>query len=210
MNQYYKNAFCVIAATMSEDVTKGFLMPNVADPLSSKLAPADDVRPPADLKHQIPFFGRDGEAGYLILETNPTFYSAGIAPLNRRCWALQERLLCPRILQFTTSSSFSLQCNFAERFAGHITPDHNEISESHHLIQPNGLDGSNQRSDGTSWVLHDSWLRIVSAYATMAVSDPSDYLMAIAALAEEYHYWYPALGGYLAGHWAGRLHYSLD
>jgi hypothetical protein len=108
MNQYYRNAFCVIAATMSKVVTEGFLMPNLFGPLSFNLPPADNNTPQADFKHQVPFFSPDGEARFLILEANPPIYNAKDAPVNRRCWALQERLLCPRILRFTTLSSFSL------------------------------------------------------------------------------------------------------
>ena len=44
----------------------------------------------------------------------------------------------------------------------------------------------------------------------MRISVPGDFLIAIAALAKEYHSWNPALGRYLAGHWAEHLEYSLD
>jgi hypothetical protein len=134
MNQYYKNAFCVIAATMSEDVMEGFLKTDVAGPLSSNIPPPDDITPQADLKHQVPFFSPDGEAGFLFLEANPTPFDGVFAPLNRRCWALQERLLCPRILRFTTPSSFSLLCNFTERFAGNTSYGATSSDEIHRMI----------------------------------------------------------------------------
>ena len=187
MNQYYKNAFCVIAATMSEDVMEGFLMTNVAGPLSSNIPPPDDITPQADLKHQVPFFSPDGEAGVLFLGANPTPFDGDFAPLNRRCWALQERLLCPRILRLPTTSSFSLQCNLTERFAGNITYGVTSSDDIHRMIQPKGIDRPTQESDITSTEIHDSWLGIVNAHTKMRISVPGDFLIAIAALAEEYH-----------------------
>jgi hypothetical protein len=103
MNQYYKNAFCVIAATMSEDVMEGFLKTDVAGPLSSNIPPPDDITPQADLKHQVPFFSPDGEAGFLFLEANPTPFdgvlhlsTGGVGPCKKGSFVPEYSALLPR------------------------------------------------------------------------------------------------------------------
>jgi hypothetical protein len=78
------------------------------------------------------------------------------------------------------------------------------------MMQPKGIEGATQKLDATPTEIHNSWLSLVARYAEMDISVPGDYLIAIAALAEEYHSRNPALGRYLAGHWAGHLQYSLD
>jgi hypothetical protein len=216
MSEYYRNAYCVIAASASHGADEGFLKPWYRSrrfPMFGKLA--DVIR--SELN--VPFLGPDGERGTIALNiTSPDVYLANKNPLSQRAWALQERLLCSRYLHFPVDQGFALQCDHEEQFAGKIVYDSSPDYAGHQarcgrsrMLQGTPLeDGSAFAVPDLPIEVNEIWRTMVEEYSSMKLSFSSDKLVAIAALAESYHRNYDRNpGSYFAGHWRGELVESL-
>ena len=122
MHDYYRNAFCVIAASAGKDAADGFLNLRHESPEqpASNVGSAHTVDSAIDVR----FLGPMGARGKLTLtNTKTTKYSLGRLPLAQRSWAFQECLLCAQYLYFPIKQGFALQCDHGEQFAGSIEAD---------------------------------------------------------------------------------------
>ena len=217
MSDYYRNAYCVIAASASHGAGEGFLKPwhrSRRFPMFGKLE--DVVRSELD----VPFLGPAGERGTITLNiASPHVYQAEQNSLSKRAWALQERLLCSRYLHFPVEQGFALQCNHEEQFAGNIVYG-TSLTRADHASRRGRLrmlQGTHFEDGGAFAVtdlqieVNEIWRRIVDEYSSMKLSFTDDKLVAIAALAESYHrHREENLGSYFAGHWRGELVESLS
>jgi hypothetical protein len=217
MSEYYRNAYCVIAASASHGADEGFLKPwhrSRRFPMFGKLA--DVVRGELD----VPFLGPAGERGTITLNiASPDVYQADQSPLFERAWALQERLLCSRYLHFPVEQGFALQCDDEEQFAGKIVYSNNLQDAGHEARRGRiRMLQVTQIEDGDTFAVPDKpievneiWRRMIEEYSAMQLSFTGDKLIAIAALAESYHKHHEENpGSYFAGHWRAELVESLS
>ena len=208
MSDYYRNAFCVIAASRAKASTEGFL-DLAADTTTMSDFPGghnNEIGGKDARSVEIASFGPHGTEDLLVLEDRPTHYYPDDDPLSQRAWTLQEHLLCPRVLRFPYPGGFAMQCEEGEHFHGKI---YYEYYEHKRLLRrsPQKLDADSL--DPTTSDVHESWLNVLGNYGQMLLSNPEDKLTAIASLAEEYSRRNPELGRYLAGHWETFLTKSL-
>ena len=132
-------------------------------------------------------------------------------PLSRRAWAVQERLLAPRTVQFTANSVY-LECH-----SGTVS----DIDAFNHYKIRKGI--SNEVSDwAADGVLAGShgrpnrelcsrrWQKVVKIYTEAQLTHESDKLIAIAGLARFFQdLWPNPTTTYLAGLWSFNLGYWL-
>ena len=130
------------------------------------------------------------------------FWRANIsdAPLSKRAWAFQERLLSPRILHFG-STQMSWECmefSSCETFPEGVRetmPQLGFFFEKRNLFDP------------TRGFSIDMWENLVSHYTNCAMTVPSDIYMAFAGLVEEIHSL--TTDEYCAGLWRKELEEQL-
>ena len=83
MDKIYQNTFVTISATNALSVYSGFLNHEYYDTSS----------------HRLPLLYPDGSTGHAFIGEDPWYH---IDPLDRRAWALQERYLSRRLLDYTS------------------------------------------------------------------------------------------------------------
>jgi hypothetical protein len=132
------------------------------------------------------------------------------APLNRRAWVVQERLLSPRTLHFG-SNQLLLECYESaayESFPGRIPAKvlSYDVKQCFPL-EPNPEKGHLELSDDQKILLSSSWGDLVSVYTTGNLSHEKDKLVAISGLAERFKELYQ--DEYLSGLWKGNFVHHL-
>jgi Heterokaryon incompatibility protein (HET) len=132
------------------------------------------------------------------------------APVNRRAWVLQERLLAPRVLHFC-KDQIAWECRHVdaaeclpygvstmELKAGTVK----ERARLKALIQedygppvlaPNPIE--------KSFAAHENWKRVVERYSTTGLTKPEDKLIALAGIAELISRGIGPKVAYVAGMW---------
>lgn len=177
MSSVYGNSFLNVAATGASDGTKGLFM-NPKDSRRSFRAWASVVGGlEATSFHCIPL------QGYTTSITD--------APLLQRAWVVQERLLSPRTLHFTSSQLF-WECNTviaSEAFPKALHPGFLALQMSAVPSWPKQPLGNCQ------------WHDIVELYSACKLTFGTDKLSAIAGVAREMQK--ACKGDYMAGLWAG-------
>ncbi|KAN0099529.1 hypothetical protein V8E51_013304 [Hyaloscypha variabilis] len=158
MPQVYGNATVTIAASRASGVEEGFLQER----------PIIGLENP-DAVFVLPYRSRDGQLGSTVIVPRPMVPPIGVQPLDLRAWALQERLLSPRVLDFgrhqtswfyqTHSSAKELPTDgFQARTT--LLPNRNEILES--------------------------WHDVVSVYSRRALTQSADRPLAISGIATRF------------------------
>ena len=127
-------------------------------------------------------------------------YSVDEAPVNRRAWVLQERMLSRRILHFT-SNGLAWECGqlTAHRDApnGFKNPHPNKFRKERCTLEGN-FDGCLDQID--YW---NRWIDVVKKFTQCGLTQPSDRLVALSGIAT---YFKPFVSGdYLAGLWRDDL-----
>ncbi|KAH9853348.1 heterokaryon incompatibility protein-domain-containing protein [Lenzites betulinus] len=124
-----------------------------------------------------------------------------LEPIDQRAWCLQELLMSPRSLVFT-STSLELMCQTATQFAGSF---YYALDPQPRLPDALFLPTPSPPLDHTSRALIDkSWGMIVHEYTGRSTTEPSDRLVACAAIAEAFHRQLRP-SDYLAGLWRHSL-----
>jgi Heterokaryon incompatibility protein (HET) len=88
MGEYFRSAYCTIAATSAKNAKEGFL--ECRSDIEWVKVPSTSESPPWDFCGAIDDFHRDVEE----------------ADLNKRGWVLQERVLSRRIIHFTSTQAY--------------------------------------------------------------------------------------------------------
>ncbi|KAI0655306.1 heterokaryon incompatibility protein-domain-containing protein, partial [Cubamyces menziesii] len=194
MRDVYRHAFLTIDAGSAARVSDGFLQVRRLNPEPSACLPF--ILPSHD--HRVDQSASNTRVGM-------TYWVRSDDPLKFRAWCLQERLLSTRSLVFT-SQTLQLRCHTHTQNVGGAYHDGlNDVPRlPEAILRPTRhiLRGSGEWKE----ICH-RWRNIVGDYTQRSLSNPSDKLVALSALAELFA---PTLGpDYLAGLWRDTLLYDL-
>lgn len=179
MDKVYKSALCNIAATAGGNSTRGCF----------------STRRPELLELTKVYFQWDLPAlprGFYDIAYTDWYTDVGTAPLNKRAWVLQERILSHRVLHFTGSQIY-FECN--EGIYSEVSPSRSLVRKN--LKQAFSLRGiltiqeplheslsATEFSQRGNEIMH-SWHNTLSFYRRMQLTKEEDKLIAIAGLAKE-------------------------
>lgn len=182
MKEYYRNSYLTISALQSPDSHHGILIP-LRPKKSVKLASEENLY----LRPRLP-------------DHREVFLNA---ILNRRAWALQERLLSTRIVHYGNQEIF-WEClsgtarqgsavEFTERLdvSSIVTSEGEDFKRILTYLMTNGLKESHE--------IPPIWYRLVTQYSRRQLTRASDRLPAISGLASTMHD--ATRHTYLAGIW---------
>ncbi|KAL8652101.1 MAG: hypothetical protein Q9226_004405 [Calogaya cf. arnoldii] len=210
MSNVYKYAHCSIAATASESDMSGLF--RTRDPLIGLPMRFDFADITCDLAEE----GKKNalEGAYNIhLERTWAYEMDMDAPLAKRAWVVQERLLAPRVLHFAETQLY-WECNELhaceswpegmpqEQFTNVDLKANNPFNLQRELLNAN-VEYTAFRSSSQVQRSFHVWAQIVQTYSQGQLTQEGDKLVAISALAREMK---PLMQcRYLAGHWESDL-----
>lgn len=191
MRDVYQNAFCNIAATGSRDSHTGLFFER--DP---SLIPVGKIRALWD--------GSLPQGDFYLYPQKIWATGVSSAPLNRRAWVVQERLLARRVLHFGSRSLFFECCEHeaCETFPRGLPP-------APHRGSMNQFKRIYTIKNGFTNGLRDleayrRWNAVVSAFMNSELTNPSDKAISIAGIAEEFQL-HVIKEPYIAGMWRSIL-----
>jgi Heterokaryon incompatibility protein (HET) len=200
MSDIYSNAVCSIAATASSDPHQGLFR---------------DRDPVLVASCRIQASWVDGKSRLLgIKETDPQKNQVLRAPLNRRAWVLQERLLSKRLLQFGNEQVFwqCLQLDACESQPGgifnffgvdHSFKDYSQFPRHNFFRLAKSDLGLCESLLGDRDYYISLWQYIVIHYTMAHLTKRNDKLIALAGLVDVLGTLYK--DKYLAGLWLTHL-----
>ena len=163
MLDVYSNAWLTIAVTGFPDGLKGMF--STRPPNFDKRLPSFTIKSSSSDTPTV------DTANYSCLDTNQWTEQVESAPLNRRGWVVQERVLSPRILHFGKSQIF-WECN------------QNQASETYATGLPHSVRiGSLNKTDRGVNTVFPEWKVIIEAYSHGALTKQTDKLVAISGIA---------------------------
>jgi len=128
-------------------------------------------------------------------------YESNGLPLLKRAWALQERLLSPRLVHFTDNElvwecleAFTCECSkidIKDHYRGRKKADVASKLAAHAPLEE----------------IDSQWQEIISSYSAMSLTFPNDIFPALQGLAKTVP---PKMGTYLAGLWSATLLENLS
>lgn len=128
------------------------------------------------------------------------------APLGKRAWVVQERVLAPRIVHFSSNQILWECCQ--ERAAEYLPAD--AVDGDGELKKTTPYPGTTEGQDPNRIWVHRNWASLVEKYSSCSLTVQSDKLIAISGLARR------ACGqlgltpqDYVAGLWKSNLIYGL-
>lgn len=200
MKDVYQNSLCNIASTGASNTEESMFVER--DPLM--------VQPCMMTTDWSVFASNKG----IVVEQE--FWEAGVsdAPLNRRGWVIQERLLAPRVLHFGKEQLFweCHEIDACETFPRGVPPMFSEYVTTRFKGLDPDIDGERLRKQAERHVPdldHDLrpyfvWHQILSAYRKCDLSNNEDKLIAISGIVKAMR---KQLDGdeYLAGLWRRHL-----
>lgn len=194
MLNVYRNSYCNISATAASDSERGLYFGRDPQCLWEDEINLNTEGIPGLQQKQTHYLGNEPLIRRCSIQ-DLSFWDRIVedAPVNRRAWVLQERLLSPRVLHFCQDQLAweCRQCDAAECLPlgiSHFELEGSEVREGARLKalipeeygpQPIGIDLM-QISRAT----HEDWKRIVEKYSTASLTKPQDKLIAIAGIAE--------------------------
>ena len=175
MSQIYENSHVTLSADKSEDAYEGCFATSKSSHMSRIIS----------------FRNRSNEPYQLHYREN---IGSSAAPLDRRGWAFQERILSKRIIKFM-EQELEWECAGGRK------------CECDHIAWrvPEALSRKLQECPSISEV-EKNWQSIVIQYTLRSLTYPSDIFPALQGLAKLVS---PRMGRYLAGHWEASLTDSL-
>lgn len=193
MANIYQDALVTIAATNVSRCTESFL--------SRRCRPRSEI-----FIGDLPWSCGDGSFGKVALHCQD-MYSADQEPLNKRAWTLQERLLSPRVLSFS-SQQLVWECQTA-RYTDGGNPGSSYIMGTNRLesyIFSPLTTAMTERSPDALFI-HYTWIEAVMDLSRRKITEESDKLPAISGVAQRMH----LITGdkYLVGLWKASLHSEL-
>lgn len=199
MHHVYRSALFNIAATGAEDSSVGLFFDR--DPLLVTAGVVSASWNGPLRKGSFHFYSND-------------IWSHGVnnAPLSKRAWVVQERILSRRNLHFGAQSLF-FECHELE--ANETLPEGlpsvvfnvrrwtNRMKNIHFSSEDQTVQTANRHDD----FLLTNWHKIVNAYMKCDLTDPNDKVIAISGLAQEFQC--KNHDTYLAGLWESHLSKQL-
>ena len=192
MDQVYSNGYCNIAATGAVDSSKGLFFPRNPDMLQlpSLELPADIFIPTRDM------------AIYALFNRSDLAAEFDRAPLLRRAWVVQERLLSPRVLHFGPRQ---LMWECCKMFATETLPRGVPTGVMWKNATFKQLDRYLVPND--PWAFHRFWNNVIETYSACFLTKATDKLVALAGMANGFSLL--AEGDYVVGMWRDHLVPSL-
>ncbi|OJT13608.1 hypothetical protein TRAPUB_9844 [Trametes pubescens] len=231
MHDIYRYAHLTIVAASAERATQGFLqdrpsppqmdisnpltggdftIPFICPPLKSAGGPGDHTGAIAATTQQVGTIHITPHHSHTEVTNTPDswLYSADEGPITTRAWCMQEYLLSPRVLVFTSKTlHFRCQTTIQNNVGNSLC----EVLSESRLPDTLMLPGPHTRladHDSAEWdQIHEVWEEVMAGYSKRSASVPSDKLVACAAIAQQFH---RVLGtDYLAGLWRHSLVFDL-
>lgn len=201
MKDIYAHSYCNISATAAHDSTEGLFRDRDPD---RNWAPTVAVR--------VKGIADIGTNTITCTILDLSFWETSVeqAPVNKRSWVLQERLLAPRVLHWCRDQ-IAFECRHVDRAecrpAGvpHLLMMHGQLVEGARFkriewtagseLQKLQLVGKNPSAPqerlssmvlGTKprWHYYEIWKRVVETYTKMELTDPKDRLIALSGIAK--------------------------
>ncbi|KAI1760385.1 heterokaryon incompatibility protein-domain-containing protein [Hypoxylon sp. FL1150] len=174
MPNIYKNSDLTLCASTAHSCNEGFLQPR-----------------PDYSEHQLQLIMPNNKVGTLHFNFSWDEIDEIDEPLDTRAWALQERLLSPRLLEYGQRTS-RWSCSCTKGYGGHQhfptsarSRNDSKTAFCHNYmfnyLSPQGIRDIAQRKDQ----LYDCWERIVRQYTRRKLTFQDDRLAAIAGVASE-------------------------
>ncbi|KAH9850577.1 heterokaryon incompatibility protein-domain-containing protein [Lenzites betulinus] len=215
MHRIYRDAHLTVIAASASKVSEGFLQDRPAAPCSRDGTVLPDIILP--IIHPLPQYtdnnlspenGPKQHVGRMHISPTYTRYQGHIEqynhswdPISGRGWCMQEYLMSPRALLFT-SQTLQFRCQTATHCIGdaiYDPTDERRIPDTLFLAEPPLLEYGSEEWMG----VHAAWRGVVDDYSRRTVTVPSDKLVACGAIAGEFHR--VLRSDYLAGLWRHAL-----
>lgn len=226
MYQIYRNSYCNISATAATDSKKGLYNKIDRDPqllweeqINLNIDGIPGARPKQKLTQEIGLEVPIRRCKILDL----SFWDREVedAPVNRRAWVLQERLLAPRVLHFCqdqvawecyhldATECFPHGVSNMELRSGHVKERARLKSLMPNDYGPKPVEVDKMEVSDSA---HESWKRVIERYSKTGLTKESDKLIALAGIAELLSC--DIRGLYVAGMWekylASQLLWRVD
>ena len=226
MYQIYRNSYCNISATAAVDSKKGLYNKLDRDPqllweeqINLNIDGIPGARPKQKLKQEIGLEAPIRRCKIFDL----SFWDREVedAPVNRRAWVLQERLLAPRVLHFC-QDQIAWECYHLDAAeclphgVSNMEVRSGNVRERARLksLMPNDYGPKPVEVDKIemSDSAHESWKLVTEKYSRTGLTNESDKLIALAGIAELLSR--EIRGLYVAGMWekylASQLLWRVD
>jgi hypothetical protein len=190
MGKVYANSWLNVSANSRGDDSAGLF----ADRSVSRLQDYIQIRP-KESSEAITFILTEGNTWWIEVET---------APVNRRAWVLQERILSPRIVHMSTTMAL-WECK--EYQASEVFPD-GGIPDQYSLTNFGQLKRLYRGSPSEDpYDVRVDWERLLFRYTMCGLTFETDRLIALSGIASEVHK--RAKCDYVAGLWSTQLPLGL-
>lgn len=196
MYSVYRNSYCNLSATAAADSTYGMhfdrdphhLWENEINLNTEGIPRSLDERPPK--RH----LGSEQHIRRCRIQ-DTSFWDRQVddAPVNRRAWVLQERLLAPRVLHFCTDQ-IAWECAHMDAAESHPYGIPNMELRGGTVVERSRLKalipgGYGPRAlavqvSKNAHAAHEDWKRIVERYSRTSLTKSNDKLIALAGIAE--------------------------
>ncbi|KAN0094497.1 HET domain containing protein [Tylopilus felleus] len=196
MREIYRHSYLTINVACAESSREGFLHRR---------------RPQKVPDAQVPYRCPDGSVGSVwiakqmdtdIADASHSYWDE-LEPINYRGWCLQEKLLPPRSLVYA-SDTLKYYCQTETVNIGHaLCEPSTGMRLPNAIYRPPASSGDATLSEADHVVYRQAWLAVIFTYTLRNISVPSDKLVALAGVAEQFHLVYK--DQYLAGLWRKTL-----
>ncbi|OMP85494.1 hypothetical protein BK809_0004164 [Diplodia seriata] len=244
MGDVYRESYLNISATAAVDGDKGLFFPRHPDHLWEDeinlnlvgLPGHQDGRRASPAKSEnecyvnMPLKSKDAGKDHLRRCTiiDVAFWEDLVdnAPVNKRAWVLQERLMAPRVLHFC-ANQIAWECAEFDRTEGHsecVPPYKVKLGEivqegrfksldpavDGKVLREVRLNGFKDPDEGLeNLYVYELWKRIVEAYSKTKLTMSRDKLIALSGIAKLIHNTYLPSVEYVAGMWGQYLESQL-
>ena len=181
MYEIYKNSYCNISATAAADSEQGLFFD----------------REPRELWEDEINLNVDGIPGHQKAKKHPikrcsildlSFWERNVddAPVNRRAWVLQERLMAPRVLHFC-QDQIAWECgelDASESFRDGLPSYRLQGGDVVPGRRLKGMPDSDLHDQDLPIAVYQRWKRVVEVYSKTKLTNPGDKLIALSGIAK--------------------------
>jgi hypothetical protein len=141
---------------------------------------------------------------YVVIDNSFWAMEVFEAPLNKRCWVLQERVLSPRVLHYGSRQLF-WECRQLRACESYPSGLPSELREPYSRLDDvmSQTDDSARPHSVPLEKQSNQWCMVIQMYSSAALTRESDKLVAISGLARAFQQAYG--GEYIAGLWRHQL-----